>query len=560
MGLRMTTATIRRDSSFPLIQKRVPRDVVARARGRSYPIALPAFGPTPECVVEVTIRPVIKLSLQVRDPAAVKARVGAVTSQLERIFASIRGSAVELSHKQAVALSGEIYRLVVEKFEMNPGEPVDWDTWKGFHWAAMEGRLPDPPTITWREIMIERNAALGGLSSANQPVLVDVFEDLPPGDSDQSLEVHFGLLASWVLARHALEVTPSSRLSLLRQVAEAALDAGWAMKRAAQGDYTPDPRAKRFPEIDLKKNYAGTSIKDLFDHWRSESKPASSTVITWKAVIVSLADHVHNEPVARLTAQHINSWKDKLVSQNYSAVNINGTYLACIHALLSHGVRNGFLVQNVASRIGVKVKRVAGTSKLPYEDTEVAALLALAAEETHPARRWIPLLAACSGARAGELAQLWAERVREIDGILAMELRPAEDGGTFKNAGSERVVPLHPALVEAGFLDFVKAKGRGPLFYGRVTGRGERHASKGTVNHLASWIRKHPGFDNPRKAPNHALRHWWKSAASRIDIPDSRADAIQGHKTQGEAARYRHFDLKTLAGDVARIPIPTARK
>lgn len=221
-------------------------------------------------------------------------------------------------------------------------------------------------------------------------------------------------------------------------------------------------------------------------------------------------------------------------------------------------MRNGLLQQNVATGVGVKEKRIAGTSMLPYEDTEVAALLAVASEQEHAARRWIPLLAACSGARAGELAQLWADRVREIDGVLAMELRPAEDGGTFKNAGSERVVPLHPALVEAGFVDdFVQKKTRGPLFYGRVTGCGERHASKGTVNHLAGWIRKQPGFDNPRKAPSHALRHWWKSTASRVGIPDSRADFIQGHKTQGEAARYRHFnDLKTLAEDVARIPIP----
>jgi integrase len=226
------------------------------------------------------------------------------------------------------------------------------------------------------------------------------------------------------------------------------------------------------------------------------------------------------------------------------------------YALLSHGVRNGLLAQNVASGIGVKGKLRAGENMQPYEDAEVAALLALAAKEQHAARRWIPLLAACSGARAGELAQLWAERVREIDGVLAMELRPAEDGGSFKNAGSERTVPLHPALAEAGFLDFVEQQGRGPLFYGRATGRGERHASKGTVNHLAGWIRKQPGFDNPRKAPNHALRHRWKSTAAKVGIPDSRADAIQGHKPQGEGTRYRHLKLKTLAEDVARIPIP----
>ncbi len=556
MGLRMTTATTRRDSTFKQFVKRVPADIVARSRGRSYPITLPPLGPTPEEVVEVTIRPTISFSLRVRDPAAAKMRTGAVGAQLERIFASLRGAAIELSHKQAVALSGEVYRLVAARFEVEPGQPGDWEAWKGFHWAAMEGRIPDPPTISWQEIMNERNAALGVFGVSHGPVLLDVIESLPPGDNARSLEIRFGLLASWVLAHHGLEITPSSRLKLLQQVAEAAIDVGWAMKRASQGDYSPDPRANRFPPIDAETRSSGTNLATLFEHWQKETRPAPATLATWKPVVVSLRVHVEDKSIAQLTVRDITTWKDKLVCQGRSASNINGSYLACIHALLAHGVRNGLVSQNVAATVNVKQKRSAGTRMLPYEDAEVAALLALAAKQRLPARRWIPLLAACTGARAGELAQLWAERVREIDGVLAMELRPAEDGGTFKNAGSERVVPLHPVLIDAGFLSFVHEKKNGPLFYGHVTGQGERHASKGTVNHLAGWIRKQPGFDNPRKAPSHALRHWWKSTASRVNVPDSRADAIQGHRTQGEAARYRHFDLKTLARDVACIPIP----
>ena len=180
----MTSATTRRDSSFRQIQKRVPADVVARARGRSYPITLPAFGPTPETLIEVVIQPVIKVSLRTRDPAAAKMRVAEFTAQLERIFASIRGSAVELTHKQAVALSGEVYRLVVERFEMYPGDPEDWEAWKGFHWAAMEGRIPNPPTISWREIMNERWAALGVFGVDSGPVLLDVIEACRPATAN----------------------------------------------------------------------------------------------------------------------------------------------------------------------------------------------------------------------------------------------------------------------------------------------------------------------------------------------------------------------------------------
>ena len=48
-----------------------------------------------------------------------------------------------------------------------------------------------------------------------------------------------------------------------------------------------------------------------------------------------------------------------------------------------------------------------------------------------------------------------AVRITEIDGIPVMKIAPAADGGTIKNAGSERDVPIHPALIERGFLDFV---------------------------------------------------------------------------------------------------------
>lgn len=557
MSLRMSSASIRRDSSLQQLQKRIPSDIVERAAGRSYPITLPAAGSAFEELVEITIRPVIKLSLRVRDPAAAKVRVTAVCAQLDRIFGSLRNGSVNLNFRQAVALSGEIYRLVVERFEMNPGIPEDWEAWKGFHWAAMEGRIPNPPAISWKEIMNERSAALGFFNVDSGPVLLDVIESLPPGDSDRSLEVRFGLLASWVLARHGLEITPESRCILLQQVAEAALDAGWAMKRASQGDYAPDPKANRFPPIVSLNSAPTLTFRELFDGWRAEANPSVSTLASWRPVLLSLRESAGHESAVRLTAKEVLSWKDALVKSRLSSKTVNDTYLACLRALLSFGVQNQLLTQNVALGIRVKEKQRAGTSRLPYEDQEVAQLLRLSAKQTNPSRRWIPLLAVCTGARAGELAQLWAERVREQDGVFVLDLKPAEDGGTFKNAGSERAVPVHPALVEAGFLDFVCEKRAGPLFYGR-SGKGERHASKGTVNHLSNWIRKQPGFDNPRKAPTHAIRHWWKTTASRIGIPDSQADFIQGHSAQSVSGRYRHHsqNLKTLAEVIARIPIP----
>ena len=161
-------------------------------------------------------------------------------------------------------------------------------------------------------------------------------------------------------------------------------------------------------------------------------------------------------------------------------------------------------------------------------------------------------MAAAAGSRIGEVAQLHGSHVFEEDGYKVVRITPAVDGGSIKNDESERTVPIHSALIAAGFLDFVAEKGQGPLFYNRSSGDPKRkHASKGVANRLASWIREN-GFSDPRKAPNHALRHWFKSEATRVGIADSIADAIQGHAENV----YRHVGLAKMASALDQIELP----
>ncbi len=132
----------------------------------------------------------------------------------------------------------------------------------------------------------------------------------------------------------------------------------------------------------------------------------------------------------------------------------------------------------------------------------------------------------------------------------------AVDAGSIKNAESERTVPIPSAVIEAGFLDYVKTRGQGPLFYRRSSGDPKRkHASTGVANRLATWIRD-SGFSDLRNAPNHAIRHWFKSEAARVGIPDSVADAIQGHTDKSSAGVYRHIGLDVMAAALAKIELP----
>ncbi|WP_274426492.1 site-specific integrase [Chelativorans sp. YIM 93263] len=78
---------------------------------------------------------------------------------------------------------------------------------------------------------------------------------------------------------------------------------------------------------------------------------------------------------------------------------------------------------------------------------------------------WGYIILILHGMRIGEFGQLDASHIREVDGILYFDLRsfdpekgrvPIEEVVKFKTAGSERVIPIHPLVLELGLLTRVK--------------------------------------------------------------------------------------------------------
>src|SRR5208282_1217910 len=78
------------------------------------------------------------------------------------------------------------------------------------------------------------------------------------------------------------------------------------------------------------------------------------------------------------------------------------------------------------------------------------------------AKRWMPWICAYTGCRAGEAAQMRGRDVVEQGGIWALRITP--EAGSTKNR-KPRTVPLHEHVATLGFLDYVKSRGDGPLFF-----------------------------------------------------------------------------------------------
>jgi integrase len=78
------------------------------------------------------------------------------------------------------------------------------------------------------------------------------------------------------------------------------------------------------------------------------------------------------------------------------------------------------------------------------------------------ARYWVPLIALWSGMRLNEACQLDVADVREIEGVQCFVITEESVSGTrdksLKTKSSARLVPLHPTLLDLGFMGFVEGK------------------------------------------------------------------------------------------------------
>lgn len=557
MRLTMPKPTTRDDSSLVQFRLKVPVDLREKAKGRMVFVELAAMAADPAVTVTSRIGDCVKFSLRTRDPQIAKARHGAALAHVNRVFDGMRCGPKPLNLRQIVALSGDVFRLFMDECGDEPGEPDAWTALKGFNRAVREGRIKVAPALQ----PDPRRA--NELDLARELFGVDLTQGIDGHATGapqvDALEARFGILASWTLMKQGIEVTADDRVRLLHAIERATTDAALVLKRHARMDFSPMPEIEmRFPAFHRPEPpKPSLTLSDIMARWQAETRPAKSTVENWTGVLKRFRAFAGHEDARRITPDLVISYKDHLITSGVvSPATIKNTHFPTLKRMFSYAIENRMLQDNPVSGIKIAEKQRAGETRLAYTDHEVARLLALAEKQDNPLRRWVPLLAALTGARVGELLQMWTDHVTTKDGVPCIEIRPSRDGGSLKNASSERVVPLHPAIIEAGFLDFVQSKGDEPLFYRPGTGKLKcAHPAVAHRIRLSAWIRKN-GFDDPRKSPNHALRHWFKSTCHRVGVSDSTANAVQGHADPTEASVYRHIDIRTMAEAVARVPVP----
>ncbi|WP_316164537.1 MULTISPECIES: phage integrase N-terminal SAM-like domain-containing protein [unclassified Bradyrhizobium] len=551
MSLRKTYVAKRKDSAQAQFRMRVPTRVLDRVRGRR------AILPLGDLTVTTTIGNVVSFSLRTSDPKLTQRRERAAREALQNIFDAAEQGPQRLDHRQLVALSGDVYRLYIEIFERDPGTSFQWAAHKAFHRAAMEGRLQVSGVTPGRidDGEVDLAAATFGHD------LTAGVNALPPGEPDGALEARFGMLADWVLAQRGLELDQETRRKFMIQVASASLDAGWRLKRAAQGDYARDPKAERFPVFEEKGG--SVTLQSLLQGWWTEAAAVGrkqSTYEAYSGTVETLATFLKHDDARRISEHDILRFKTHRLAE-VSPKTVRDKDLAGLKSLFRWGVSNRKLTSNPAESVTVLRGKRRRSRSPGFTDHEAVDILSRSfnylpegneGANSVAAKRWLPWLCAYTGARIGELAQLRKQDVFQEAETWCLRITP--EAGTVKT-DQVRVVPVHQHLIDQGFLDFVKGRREGPLFADKTRGDGKPVGAESLVNRLRDWVRAIvPDRD---VQPNHAWRHRLKTQFRDLRIEQRVADVIQGwseEDSNNAGSGYGEVSLKAKADAIATIP------
>lgn len=199
-------------------------------------------------------------------------------------------------------IAGEIYREMVEREQAEPGQAGDRE-----HRIAIDRGLMRPNTL--------RKGAV---------------------------YARFGGLLTEFLERRGILLSHDEQAALLQAVGEAVTQANEQLLRNAKGDYSPDPKADRFPEYvpPEKEQAAAQSLVSLYDLYVGQLGHAPGTIKRWRPKYAQFEEFVAPKAWHQATEQDVIAWMDELVNpkkfpdrEPVKPITVRDVHFAAVRAL-----------------------------------------------------------------------------------------------------------------------------------------------------------------------------------------------------------------------------------
>lgn len=331
------------------------------------------------------------------------------------------------------------------------------------------------------------------------------------------------------------------------------------------------------PDANVAKGKGIYLDTDILNGWAAERKPSPRGKDAYWRDAKLFNAMMGRKSVELIAKADVMAYKRKLIADpNRSQVNVRDR-LAYLRTLLEWAAQEDIVPVNVARDIKMAVTE-RGEKRKDFTTDDLNTLFAgsVHAQGERPkggygeAVYWLPLLALFMGARREEIGQLRVQDVKRVAYVDDNDKRqevwciditdtPDDDAlpNQIKNEASNRLVPLHPKLIELGLIDYVTKlpDQAGRVFPGlKAVGIGNKLTDK-----VGQWFSRYKldcGIEDRAKV-FHSFRHTWKTHAVDAGIPERVCRQFQGHEGKDAADKYGAApSMRVMVAAIASYRVP----
>ncbi|MHB1581352.1 MAG: site-specific integrase, partial [Acidithiobacillus sp.] len=289
---------------------------------------------------------------------------------------------------------------------------------------------------------------------------------------------------------------------------------------------------------------SGLSWQRLLEHWRQDCPRKPRTDAEMQRLVQALSAYLPKATPATLTRAQVTDWLRNERDQRGNSAKTLEKKGTLVGAIFSVAVKDELLEKNPFSefdykRFATKEGLAPESSRRPFTQSELTRIFSNAGlygittstgGGGYHARIWIPLIALYSGARLNEIGQLTVDHII-LESVPYFKILKA------KNQGSIRDVPIHPKLIELGFLDYVEAiRSAGQTSLWPFLRSRSQVSTDSEV--LGRWFGRfiHHTLNLPPEVTFHSFRHTFKDFCRNALIPRDLHHALTGHASPGQVA------------------------
>lgn len=521
-------------------------------------------------------------SLRTSNATEAKRRARPIQDRYDREFSILRAKRALTAHELQSAIWNRYSELVRQDQERRLRLPTENDL--DDLWKLLIEEFDDPEDLrAWR--ILEEIAATHDTDKKERSERLALLKaEVGRGETRSVAPV-----VAQLVQERAIDLpagSPSERkLAHLLQRAEIE-----ALKRSEEFDHGHFGGSIADPEIKPASAAApliaapGESVTELFDAFARDNPNRSTpeTLSQSRTVLRLFSEFVGKDfPASAISKKEVREWKAALrhypvkatESREFRGKDFRQTveanrklgkraisdktlnrYLAALGIYCKWLVAHGYL--NDAPTAGMSIKIDKATQKVfPYKPEHLSALFSSplfvgcqSEEKAHKPgnllirdhRYWVPLMSLFSGGRMGELCQLLTADIIEMHGRWVFRITDEEsEEKRLKTKGSQRIVPIHPALVELGLLahhqTMVQRQEEWLFPEIELDSRGSR---SGRMSDFYGDYIKRIGLKTDKSMNFHSFRHTFTDALRRAGHLDHQFAFLLGHTQNNVTGRY----------------------